>query len=103
LAWQKAKEVTRIVLRISGTSWKPQFAAVFSQLQRSSLSVQMNIAEGYAYSKSASFRNHLRIAYASAIETDDLLDLMSEYDHFDRSDLTEAVNTCRESQKLLLD
>jgi four helix bundle protein len=86
---------------LSATSWKPQFSALFGQLQRSSLSVQINIAEGYAFAGTPRFCNHLRIAYASAIETDDLLDLMSEYDHFNYLEIRSALAQCRESQRLL--
>ncbi|MEO8200522.1 MAG: four helix bundle protein [Gemmatimonadota bacterium] len=78
LAWQEAREVTKGVLRLSATSWKPRFGAVFSQLQRSSVSVLVNIAEGYGFGPSPRMRNHLRIAYASAIETADLLELLEE-------------------------
>jgi four helix bundle protein len=57
-------------------NWKPHAAAVFSQLQRASLSVQLNIAEGYAYADSPSFTRHLTIAYSSAVETGELLEIV---------------------------
>ncbi|HEV8124213.1 MAG TPA: four helix bundle protein [Gemmatimonadales bacterium] len=47
LAWQRARSVAKGVIELSITAWRPQFAAVFAQVQRSSLSVQLNIAEGY--------------------------------------------------------
>jgi four helix bundle protein len=74
---------------------------LFSQLQRSSLSIQLNIAEGYAFGDSATLRKHVRIAYGSAVESDDLLTLMSEYDHFDRGNMTRVLQICDEAQKLL--
>ena len=60
------------------TNWKPYAAALFSQLQRASLSVQLNIAEGYAYADSPCFTRHLSIAYGSAVETGDLLEIALE-------------------------
>ena len=101
LAWQKAHSLAIAVLKMSTTSWKPQFAAVFSQLQRSSLSIQLNIAEGYAFTDSGILRRHLRIAYGSAIESDDLLELMFEHDHFDKAEVTNALLLCRETEKLV--
>jgi four helix bundle protein len=101
LAWQKASSLTKAVLSLSASSWKPHLAAVFSQLQRSSLSVQLNIAEGYAFTDSPTFRKHLRIAYGSAIESDDLLELMLEQDHFDKAEIIRALSICRETQKLV--
>ena len=101
IAWQEAREVTRGVLRISRTSWKPQYAAVFGQLQRSSVSVQLNIAEGYGFGPSLRMRNHLRIAYASAIETADLLELLAESDLFDNTSAEELLTRCQRGHKLL--
>ena len=101
LAWQEAKAVTKGVLQLCGVAWKPQYAAVFSQLQRSSVSVQVNIAEGYGFGPTARMRNHLRIAYASAIETGDLLELLEESDLFEQGTTTELVRRCDKSQKLL--
>jgi four helix bundle protein len=42
------------------------------------LSVQLNIAEGYALRSPKRFRNHLDIAYASAVEMRDLLELCGQ-------------------------
>jgi four helix bundle protein len=38
--------------------------------------VQLNIAEGYAFGECASFTRHLAIAYGSAVETGDLLEVL---------------------------
>ena len=65
-------------LELARTSWKPYAAALYSQLQRASLSVQLNIAEGYAYADSPSFTRHLSIAYGSAVETGELLEVALE-------------------------
>src|SRR5215213_3403199 len=77
-AWQEARAVVLGVINLAQTGWKPWASALFSQLQRGSLSVQLNIAEGYAYGDSPSFRKHLSIAYGSAVETGELLELALE-------------------------
>ena len=77
-AWQAAHSVVRLVLHMSRTAWTPHAGAVFTQLQRSALSIQLNIAEGYASGPSPRCRQLLRIAYASAVETEDLLEMLSE-------------------------
>ena len=68
-AWQEARAVALGAIDLARVSWKPYASALFSQLQRASLSVQLNIAEGYAYGNSPSFTHHLAIAYGSAVET----------------------------------
>jgi four helix bundle protein len=94
--------VAKGVIELSISSWKPQFAGIFAQIQRSSLSVQLNIAEGYAFFwDSAYSRNHLRIAYGSAIETDDLLNLMNDFEHFRRAGTLSILKECQHSQQLL--
>ncbi|HET6777911.1 MAG TPA: four helix bundle protein [Gemmatimonadales bacterium] len=76
--WQEAHAVTVDVIRLCKTSWKPYASAVFGQLQRSSLSVQLNIVEGYTFGDSPTFTKHLGIAYGSAVETGELLRLAAE-------------------------
>ena len=58
---------------------------MFSQLQRSSLSVQLNLAEGYAYGRTRTTVRFWRIAYGSAIETGDLLRLLGKTGVIDNS------------------
>jgi four helix bundle protein len=65
-------------------TWKPHAAALFSQLQRASLSVQLNIAEGYAFGESPTYTRHLRIAYGSAVETGELLEVALDPVHRSR-------------------
>jgi four helix bundle protein len=77
-AWQEARTVVIDVVRLSQHSWRPWAAAMFSQLQRSSLSVQLNLAEGYAYGPSRSAVRFWKIALGSAVETGDLLMLLGD-------------------------
>jgi four helix bundle protein len=76
LAWQEARQVAVLVLRASRTHWRPWASAVFQQLQRASLSVPLNIAEGASFGPSATYRRHLGIAYGSAIETAELVSII---------------------------
>jgi four helix bundle protein len=102
IAWQESNKVVKQVLKISVTTWKPWLGAVFDQLQRSSLSVQLNIAEGYSFGESATFCRHLRIAYGSAVETEDLLDLLKDSEVCDAEELSPAVESCRATQRTLI-
>jgi four helix bundle protein len=71
LAWQEANAVARTVMLATRAIRHP----CIDQLQRAALSVQLNIAEGYALKSPKRFRNHLDIAYGSAVETAELLEL----------------------------
>lgn len=98
LAWREAHRVVRGVVDLSTSSWKQQYGAIFAQVQRSSLSAQINLSEGYAFGPSARLRNHYSIAYASAVETDDLLDLLGELNLADPVTVTSSLESCRKSQ-----
>ena len=91
-----------MVIRASREHWKPWAAAVFSQLQRSALSVQLNVAEGYARRLRAPFRCHLGIAYGSAVETGELLRLCLEEDILPADMALAALRDCGETQALIL-
>ena len=62
-AWKEARIVNLEVLRVAKLHWKPWASALIGQLLRSSLSVQLNIAEGATFSRSPTYTRHLGIAY----------------------------------------
>jgi four helix bundle protein len=101
-AWKEARLVSLATLDACRQHWKPYAAALFGQLQRSSLSVQLNIAEGYALGSQKSFANHLRIAYGSAIETEEILELANEKRILPEAMAREILDSCTRCQRLLL-
>ena len=101
-AWQEAHALSVEVIRLSKTSWKPYAAALFSQLQRASLSVQLNIAEGYTFGNSPNFTRHLGIAYGSAVETGELLRLALETEVLSEASLHGLLQRIEETERLLL-
>jgi len=94
--------VSLLVLRLSRTAWQPYASAAFGQLQRASLSVKLNIAEGYTYGNSPTFTRHLGVAYGSAVETGELVRLLAEADIIEPSAVAEAERRNARCQRLLL-
>jgi four helix bundle protein len=90
------------IIELARTSWKPYASALFSQLQRASLSVQLNIAEGYAFGDSPSFTRHLAIAYGSAVETGELLEIALDAKIVVGDVGSHLLSRNRRSQRLLL-
>jgi four helix bundle protein len=101
-AWQEARAVALETIKLARTKWKPYASALFDQLQRASLSVQLNIAEGYAYSDSPSFTRHLAIAYGSAVETGELLEIALDARVLDTEAVGAILAKNQRSQRLLL-
>ena len=100
-AWQEARKVSGFAIDAGRDHWRPWAAALFGQLQRSALSVQLNIAEGYALGGPRLFGKHLRIAYGSAVETRDLLDLARDKQLLPEGLVAQAVTDCNACQALL--
>jgi four helix bundle protein len=102
LAWQEADAVVLNVIALSQSHWRPHLSGIFGQVQRSSVSVMANIAEGYAWLDSPSFVRHLRIAYGSALETGDLLKALERSGSVPGSLIRPIIDRCERSQRLLL-
>ena len=75
-AWKEARKVSLAVIEASRKYWKPWASALFNQVLRSSSSVQLNIAEGSSYGPSKTYVRFLTIAYGSAIETIEVIELL---------------------------
>jgi four helix bundle protein len=101
-AWQEAHAVSLAVIRLTRSSWKPHASALFTQLQRASLSVQLNIAEGYTFGNSPTFTRHLGIAYGSAVETGELLQLAVDAEVLKAEPIEEVLARTKRTQRLLL-
>ncbi|MGH7629819.1 MAG: four helix bundle protein [Gemmatimonadales bacterium] len=102
LAWQEAHAVVRFVIQASRRHWQPWAGSIFGQLQRASLSVQLNIAEGYAQRGKAG-RCLLEVAYGSAVETTDLLRLCLEEKLLPAEPAEKALSQSRRTQALVLE
>ena len=101
-AWQEARGVVLGVIELARNAWKPYAAALFSQLQRASLSVQVNIAEGYAYGGSRTCTRHLNIAYGSAVETGEILEIMLDAQIVTPDVASYLLQRNQRSQRLLM-
>jgi four helix bundle protein len=101
-AWQEAREVTRLIIVAARDHWRPWAGALFSQVLRSSLSVQLNLAEGSTYGRSATYARHLGIAYGSAVETTELIEHLIETGVLPEALGNELARRAGQSQVLLL-
>jgi four helix bundle protein len=101
-AWQEAHATTIAVIRLCRSGWQPYASALFNQLQKASLSVQLNIAEGYTFGESPTFTRHLGIAYGSAVETVELLRLAIDGEIVDAEVLNPLIKRAQRTERLLV-
>ncbi len=67
-AWQKARRVTRKIYNVTGSGRFAQDFGLRNQIQRASVSIMANIAEGFGRHSDKEFANFLSIAHASVSE-----------------------------------
>lgn len=67
-AWQKARELVRIVYRVCGVESYSNDYNLVDQTRRASVSIMANIAEGFARRTKKEFINFLGMAHGSAAE-----------------------------------
>lgn len=68
LAWQKARELTREVYRLSAEGAFARDFGLRDQLRRASVSIMLNVAEGFARRTNREFIHFLGNAHGSAAE-----------------------------------
>jgi len=101
-AWIEANRVVHLIFDFCDAFWRPQARAAFDQLQRSALSVRLNIAEGYARRHPKQFPFHLQVAYGSAVETTELIELLQARHILPDELAVVALRNSRRCQSLLM-
>src|SRR5882672_4915968 len=67
-AWQKAREVTKMIYAVTGNGSFAKDFGLRSQIQRASVSIMANIAEGFGRRSDKEFANFLNMAHGSGSE-----------------------------------
>jgi len=98
LSWQKSKDLTILIYKNISACKDFGFK---DQLQRASVSVMNNIAEGFERRTNNDFRHFLYIAKGSAAECRSLVDLGKELGHFDEAIYKNLYDRTIEISKLL--
>jgi four helix bundle protein len=68
IAWQKARTLTELIYRVSGTGDFSRDWGLRDQMRRASISIMSNLAEGFERGGRAEFRQYLVIAKGSCAE-----------------------------------
>jgi len=68
-AWKQAHAALMLTLHATDSAYHPRSRALFDQLKRAAISVEANIAEGYALGTVPLYQRHIRIALGSAAES----------------------------------
>jgi len=74
LTWQIADKLAKEIYKITSRFPKEEIYGLTSQLRRASVSIPLNIIEGFSRNNKNEFRQFLRISLGSLAETDYLLE-----------------------------
>ena len=98
IAWQKGRELTLNIYIIFKNSKDFGFK---NQIERASVSIMNNIAEGFERRTNKELKNFLFIAKGSAGEVRSMLDLGLELKHINKNDFEKNYKLTLEISKLL--
>ncbi len=97
-AWQKAKSLSLLIYKLFGTNKDYAFR---DQIQRASVSIMNNIAEGYERKGNKELKQFLFIAKGSAGETRSMLYLALNLKYITESDFKALNSECEQISKML--
>jgi four helix bundle protein len=101
IAWQKARELTKAIYTVTqGETFKRDFG-LSSQLQRASVSIMSNIAEGYERSSSQDFQRFLWMAKASCAEVRSQLYVALDIGYLSQADFADLIRQAEEVSRIL--
>jgi len=86
--WKEAKELTKLIYKISSTFPNEEKFGITSQLRRASISIASNIAEGSARKTNKDKAHFTTIAFSSAVEVLNQIIIVHELDYISSKDYT---------------
>jgi four helix bundle protein len=101
-AWQKARQATRMIYELTA---KGRFAGDYGlrdQIQRASVSIMANIAEGFGRHSDKEFANFLNIAHGSVSEVQSHLYIALDLNYIDQSSFTKLYELLDEISRMTL-
>lgn len=98
LVWQKAADFTEEIYKNFGGLKDCGFK---DQIQRASISIMNNTAEGYAKRSDKAFRNYLSIAKGSAAEVESMIIIARRLGYIDEKTETNLIEKINEIGRLI--
>ncbi len=98
LAWQKAQELALLMYKLFGKNTDYGFR---DQIQRASISVSNNIAEGFERNSNKEMRNFMYIAKGSCGEVRSMLGIARSLNYIDEANYNNSHNLALETSRLI--
>lgn len=98
IVWQKAKELNIIIYKTFSTCKDFSFK---NQIERASVSIMNNIAEGFERQTNKELRNFLYISKGSCGEVRSMISLALDLNYIDKKNSENIYEKCIEISKML--
>ena len=102
LVWQKGFQIVQLVYRISSGFPREEKFGLAQQMNRASISIVSNIAEGCSRRSTKDFNRFLGIALGSVFELETQLLLANSLSYSDPALIQEALSLVIEEEKMLV-
>jgi four helix bundle protein len=100
-AWNAAMDLVVLVYGLCRRLPKTEQFGLITQMQRASVSVPSNIAEGHANGPGGRYRWHVRTALGSVAELDTQIEVLHRLEYLDRTDTKDAERQLVRTRQLL--
>ncbi|MBN2086950.1 four helix bundle protein [Candidatus Peregrinibacteria bacterium] len=101
IAWQKARDLTLEIYKLSGNFPDVEKFGLSSQIRRASVSVMSNLAEGNQRNGIRDKLNFLNIAYSSLVEVDNQIELAYQLKYISEKEYLHAIELINKTGYLI--
>ena len=101
IAWQKARELTKEVYQISQRGLFAKDFGLSGQIQRASVSIMSNIAEGFERGGRGEFHQFLSVAKASCAEVRSLLYVALDIKYIKKTEFRNIMDKAEEVGRIV--
>ncbi|MBM3124083.1 MAG: four helix bundle protein [Chloroflexi bacterium] len=101
IVWQRAHELTLMIYKTSEKFPKHEVFGLTSQMRRAVVSVEANIAEGYALGTAPNYLRHLNISVGSLAETESHVEIAHDLQYLTDTNYEKLTDKAREIGYLL--
>ena len=100
IAWQKARELTREIYKVTQSGSFSKDFGLCDQIRRASISIMSNIAEGFDRAGRAEFHHFLVIAKGSAAEVRSQLYVAHDIGYIDQATFSRLKTLAEETSRI---
>lgn len=101
IVWQRAHQLTLLIYKASEKFPKHEMFGLTSQIRRAAVSIESNIAEGYALGTAPNYLRHLNISVGSLAEIECQTEISHDLNYLSDKDYAQLNEISREVGYLL--